>query len=136
MKTIRILYIALTFIVSLSSAAQSIPSNAKEILTSKDWKIESFATKTDVYKITFTETKTLVYLNDELIAEREYYFSTTLNDCSENGFNENNLGNSSGGKYLISENSCLELISVSTEELKFKNVYGGNTNTITTAHPF
>ncbi|KQC32421.1 hypothetical protein AAU57_03070 [Nonlabens sp. YIK11] len=121
--------------VSFSCAAQSVPLNAKEILTSNDWKIDGFGAET-VYKIKFTDTAIIVHLNGELIGERKYYFSTTLNDCSPNGFNENNVGSSIGGKYLISEKSCIELVNVSENELKFKSVYGGNPNNITTASPF
>lgn len=122
-------------ILMIACSAQSVPPNAKDILTFKDWKIDGFGAE-NVYKIKFTDTKIIVYHNGELRYEREYYFSTTLNDCSPDGFNENNLGNSLGGKYLISENSCLELINVSEDELKFKSVYGGNPNTVTTASPF
>jgi len=119
----------------IACSAQSVPPNAKDILTSKGWKIDGFGTET-VYKIKFTDTAIIVHLNGELIGELEYYFSTTLNDCSPDGFNENNVGVSLGGKYLISEKSCLELINVSPNELKFKSVYGGNPTTVTIASPF
>ncbi|PRP67816.1 hypothetical protein [Nonlabens agnitus] len=120
--------------LSFSCAAQSVPPNAKEILTSKDWKIDGYGVE-NIYKIKFTNTAIIVHHNNELIGELEYYFSTTLNDCSPNGFNENNVGDTLSGKYLISEKSCLELINVSENELKFKSVYGGNPNNITTASP-
>jgi len=136
MKKIQILYIVLVLMVSFSCAAQSVPRNAKDILISKDWKIDGFGAET-IYKIKFMDTAIIIHLNGELIGgEQAYYFSTTLNDCSTDGFNENNVGSSLGGKYLISENSCLELINVSANELKFKSVYGGNPNTVTTASPF
>lgn len=121
--------------ISFSCVSQSVvPSNAKDIITSTDWIVDGFGAET-IYKIKFTNTKMIIHLNGELIGERKYYFSNTLNDCSPNGFNENNLGNSSGGVYLISENSCLELINVSLDQLKFKNAYGGNPNNITIASP-
>lgn len=132
MKKIKFVIV---FMVSFSCAAQSVPPNAKKILTSQDWKIDGSGAE-NVYKIKFTDSKTIVYHNGELRYEREYYFSTTLNDCSPNGFNRSNLGNSLGGKYLISKNSCLELISVSDNELKFKSAFGGNPNNITTASPY
>ena len=122
-------------LLMIACSAQSVPPNAKDILTSKGWKIDGFGTET-VYKIKFTDTAIIVHLNGELIGELEYYFSTTLNDCSPDGFNENNVGVSLGGKYLISEKSCLELINVSPNELKFKSVYGGNPTTVTIASPF
>jgi hypothetical protein len=134
MKKIQILYTVFVAMVSFSCAAQSVPPNAKDILISKEWKIDGYGAE-NVYKIKFTDTKTVVYHNGELRAERKYYFSNTLNDCSPGGFDENNIGNSFGGKYLISEYSCLELINVSANELKFKNVYGGNPNNIITASP-
>jgi hypothetical protein len=136
MKKLQKLSTVLVFLVSFSCVAQSVPLNAKDILTSKDWKIDGFGAE-NVYKIKFTDSAIIVHLNGELIGgEQVYYFSTTLNDCSPDGFNENNVGSSLGGKYLISENSCLELINVSANELKFKSVYGGNPNTVTTASPF
>ena len=127
MKKIQKLYITLAFMVSFSCAAQSVPSNAKEILTSKEWKLDDNGFNSPIVcTLKFTNTTLITHRDGKLIGEQEYYFSTTLNDCSPNGFDENNVGNSSIGRYLIFENSCLELINVTPDQLRYKPVRTGS----------
>lgn len=127
MRNLQILFLLL--ILNYSCAAQSnIPSNAKEILISKTWKIDGL--QSDVYKITFTNTKMIMYTNGNLIGEKEYYFSNDLNQCSETGFVQANVGNAATGKYIVTKNSCVELIVVNGTKLIMKSLSNG---TITSA---
>lgn len=119
MKNFILIYTLVTF--SFGCAAQSnLPSNAKNILTSKSWiidRVEDYK-----YKIVFTSTKMITYSESVIIGEDEYYFYNDLSHCSANTFVQNNVGNLNTGKYIITKDYCLELIHVSNTKLEFKNL--------------
>lgn len=111
------------------SAQNNIPSNAKEILISKNWKVDG--SESDIYKIVFTNTTMGITLNGNSCGEEEYYLSDNLNDCS-GGFVQSKVGINSNGKYIVAKASCLEIIILNSTKLIVKSLIN---NSITTASP-
>lgn len=131
MKNIQTLTLNILLALSFGCFAQSsIPSNAKQILISKEWIMDGL--ESDEHKIVFTNTKMTVYSNGDLIGEDEYYFVNEVSECGPNKFKESNVGVLNTGKYLVFKNYCLELINISNYKLEFKNLV---TNSITSATP-
>jgi hypothetical protein len=119
MKNLILIYALIVF--SFGCAAQSnVPSNAKDILISKNWILDR---KEDhQYKIIFSTTKMTTYSEGVIIGEDEYYLSDDLSHCSTNGFIQANVGTSNIGKYIITKDFCLELMNVSNTKLEFNNL--------------
>ncbi len=108
-------------IFSLGCAAQSnIPSNARDILKSKNWIIQGVENHT--YKIVFTSTEMLTYSNGVLIGKDKYYFVDKLELCGPGKFFESQVGSTNSGKFMIFKDFCLELMELSNNKWEFKNL--------------